>query len=101
MISKRQNEILKISADSADLFLVLLGNKRLVCYFSGLNLILLSVKSTKNVTTKAFYLKDKNRESRDTRIGRDWLILVRLPIPGIRSKSRKLLIISKTSYHLT
>ena len=40
---------------------VLLANKKLVCHFSELKLILLSVKSGKTLTSTAFYLKNSSR----------------------------------------
>ena len=56
-------EIFKISAKSMESWenFVLLGNKRLVCNFSELKLILPSVKSAKTLTSTAFYLKDHSR----------------------------------------
>ena len=40
---------------------VLLANKRLVCHFSELKLILLSVKLDKTLASTAFYLKYNSR----------------------------------------
>ena len=56
-------QILKISAKSTESWenFVLLANKRLACHFSDLKLILLSVKSTKTLTSTAFYFKDNSR----------------------------------------
>ena len=56
-------QILKISAKSTESWenFVLLANKRLVCHFSQLKLILLSVKSTKTLTSTAFFFKDNSR----------------------------------------
>ena len=56
-------QILKISAKSTESWenFVLLANKRLVCQFSELKLILLSVKSTKTLTSTAFYFKNNSR----------------------------------------
>ena len=55
-----------VHSDSAELTqsweqFVLLTNQRFTCHFSGLKLILLSVKSIKKLTTTALYLKDHNR----------------------------------------
>ena len=56
-------QILKIWAKSTESWenFVLLANKRLVCQFSELKLILLSVKSTKTLTSTAFYLEGNSR----------------------------------------
>ena len=56
-------QILKIWAKSTESWenFVLLANKRLVCQFWELKLILLSVKSTKTLTSTAFYFKDNSR----------------------------------------
>ena len=56
-------QILKISAKSTESWenFALLANKRLVCQFSELELIFLSVKSTKTLTSTAFYFRDNSR----------------------------------------
>ena len=56
-------QILKISAKSTESWenFELLPNKRLICQFSELKPILLSVKSTKTLTSTAFYFKDNSR----------------------------------------
>ena len=56
-------QIFKISAKSTKSWenFVLLANERLVCHFSELKLIFLSGKSTKTLTSTAFYFKDNSR----------------------------------------
>ena len=50
-------QIFKISAKLTESWenFVLLANRKLVCHFSELKLILLSVKSAKTLTSTAFY----------------------------------------------
>ena len=76
----------------------------MVCHFSELKLILLSVKSGKTLTSTAFYLKNSSRGDvilELIEIGYQFCSIVQLAIRIIGTKLRKSLVITRQNIILS